>query len=403
GKTCPWPRLKRGTISLNTASEAAISTIKGWVEECFDSHEPCQQIRQKPQLPTRVVEIIDATTIRLREDCHEKGIYTCLSHCWGKKSFIRTTTASLAAHCDTISWDDLPTTFQDTIDITRRLGVRYIWIDSLCIIQQDDLEDWRHEGSKMCDIYSGSYLTIAASRSEDSTGGCYSIADTIQETPQWFTNANNEQYSVNMRLSIQHELETSPLIQRAWFFQERVLSPRVVHFGPDELYWECRVGNTCECSDWRYVEESEYLPTRLGRRFETDKPYPTQSGLWHFVVRQYTRKKLQYETDIFPALQGVAKSLQHYGDYYAGLWRSETLLLDLLWCSWDHSRPAVCRAPSWSWASVTGRVYWYNYPQDFELLAEVVSIQTIPLGSDPFGQLLSGQLELKGPCFTGRI
>ncbi|KAJ8106723.1 hypothetical protein OPT61_g9350 [Boeremia exigua] len=397
---------------MDTASDQAFTALKGWMSKCSDSHEPCRRLLQMSQLPTRIVEIIDSKNVRLRETRREHGLYTCLSHCWGAQPIIRTTTTSLSTHLESIPWTDLPRTFQDAIDITSGLGIRHIWIDSLCIIQ-DDLDDWRHEGSRMCDIYSKSHLTIAASKSEDSTGGCYAASNTVDDKTHWFENSKNEQYNVHVRTCIVHLGEefnflaqgiptVFPLTKRAWVFQERLLSPRVVHFGPTELYWECSTGTVCECSDWNYDDKNKWL----GKRLQDPSGAVTaieQCKIWHSLVEEYTKKDLQYDTDIFPALQGIAKLLQHQVDYFAGVWNTDTILLDLLWHVRSGRRPAVWRAPTWSWASIKGEIGFFDLLDYVDSLASVVDIRTNPLGTDPFGQLLSGHLELKGFLIEGLI
>lgn len=136
GAHCPYPRLLyTNPISHDTASEAALSTLKGWIRHCDESHDSCKSRLQLTKLPTRIVEILSPREIRLRETKDEKSAYTCLSYCWGAQSFIRTTKASLASHKASIPWEALPKTHQDAIDVTSRLGFSYIWIDSLCIVQ----------------------------------------------------------------------------------------------------------------------------------------------------------------------------------------------------------------------------------------------------------------------------
>ncbi|KAK2050895.1 HET-domain-containing protein, partial [Colletotrichum caudatum] len=100
------------------------------------------------------------------------GRYTTLSHCWGPRPVIRTTSRTIDDHLGALPLDGLPPTFRDAVSITRSLGIRYVWIDSLCIVQ-DSEEDWELESARMGAVYASSYLTIAASASPDSTGGCF--------------------------------------------------------------------------------------------------------------------------------------------------------------------------------------------------------------------------------------
>jgi hypothetical protein len=116
--------------------------LKNWIEECRDEHEHCRDSSRASKLPTRVVEILGSETVRLKEVTHEEAPYACLSHCWGESEWwrtraepIKTTAKTLSSHKVSINWSDLPQTFKDAIKVTRQVGLRYIWIDSLCIIQ----------------------------------------------------------------------------------------------------------------------------------------------------------------------------------------------------------------------------------------------------------------------------
>lgn len=122
-------------MSPNTGSSDALDTVKGWIQTCFKSHDSCLRLNRIPPLPTRIVEIMGPESVRLRESENEHGRYVCLSHCWGKAGLIQTKSDSLPAHRSSIPWDQLTKTFRDAVDMTRRLGLRYIWIDSLCIVQ----------------------------------------------------------------------------------------------------------------------------------------------------------------------------------------------------------------------------------------------------------------------------
>lgn len=106
----------------------------------------------------------------------EKESYICLSHCWGDFQPIRTTTTNIEDHKKSIPWQFLPQTFQDAIDLTRFLSIRYLWIDSLCIIQ-DDRDDWAKESAAMASVYGNSYLTISATAAANCSKGLYASSD----------------------------------------------------------------------------------------------------------------------------------------------------------------------------------------------------------------------------------
>ncbi len=134
--TCPWRYIKPTTaISSDTGSDKAFCTLRGWLKDCTASHDACQRYVRPSKLPRRVVEIIGPNDVKLRVDSTELAHYACVSHCWGGDDFIQTTRTNLSAHMKSIPWESLTVTFQHAIDTSYRLGIRYVWIDSLCILQ----------------------------------------------------------------------------------------------------------------------------------------------------------------------------------------------------------------------------------------------------------------------------
>ena len=146
GDDCPIPDaweyfpVSRRT-SLQTDSTLALVAIKGWISGCITTHVFCDT-PEHPYLPIRVVDTgLNNGVVKLVKTNEAKGRYICLSHCWGSSQIITTTRSTFEDRTKGIAWDDLSKTFQDAICLTRTLGFRYIWIDSLCIIQ-DDARDW---------------------------------------------------------------------------------------------------------------------------------------------------------------------------------------------------------------------------------------------------------------------
>jgi hypothetical protein len=227
-----------------------------------------------------------------------------------------------------------------------------------------------------------------------------------------------------------------PLLRRAWVFQERNLSPRVVHFGSNELLWECMAKRTCECAQWNEYRDNGYRLFFQKSFMMWDNIPPGFQGTalssplewkWRRLVEQYSTKELRFETDIFPALQGVAKFLRRDCAYHAGLWDDSSLLPDLLWhvnkrnpeysvsshmfntyhAGQSHhpgTRPSVWRAPTWSWASVKAAIqFGIQFDNPVQAVASVLSIHTIPSGGDSFGEIQAGELKLKGRCIDAKL
>jgi hypothetical protein len=219
---------------------------------------------------------------------------------------------------------------------------------------QDDIEDWREEGRKMACIYSEAHLTLAASANPDSGTELYSAEDpkhfdvrAIELAVHEFSPTDGSPYSIRVSTAnpsrhkcVQREL---PLQQRAWFFQEWLLSPRIVHFTPTMLYWKY---STLEQSEDASPLTRSHM-NGIGRRttltsFTQSPPHAMsalsqlsfQSFVWHELIRSYSKLQLSLSTDIFPALQGVTTRMvaKRQSAYYAGLWE-DTLVVDLLWRS----------------------------------------------------------------------
>lgn len=272
--------------------------------------------------------------------------YAALSHCWGAGSPLKLTTSTLQEYTKGVGvlWGDISPLFRDAIDFSRRLGLRFLWIDSLCIIQ-DALEDWKVEGEKMAQVYNNAYVTLAATASKDNHSTMFTPA-----TPVFTVNASTDDgqpYRLRIRQDVNQVQESNPslfpLLKRGWVFQERLLSPRVIHFGPGEIFWEC-----FECS--RYEFDPRVYSPKLKMRWES-----TNCEIWwRELIKQYTELELTYPNDRLMALAGVMDKMRtiRRDEYIGGIWK-KTLLDDLLWTVVE-PEPATARleiAPSWSWAS----------------------------------------------------
>jgi hypothetical protein len=364
--------------------------------------------------------------VRLVENGTQLGRYIALSHCWGSSQLCVLDCKTISQFKNSIPWSRLPKTFQDAILFSAKLGVNHIWIDALCIVQ-DDPEDWERESARMADIYQNSFLTLAATASSNGTGGCFSSTKTVAPSEHELKGLKPlvDLDRIIVRTKLLHwtwppskaSMELYPLLSRGWAFQERILSPRVLHFCKDELLWECREERICECGSLPvlpetkkqlYVPRNEAAPRRtFGRKtwrrafdkikitmFGRNKTSLKRQGLsrrahglieyqeeasnvtnpekleaaenWHRVVEQYSSLSLTKSTDRLPALSGLAiRSSPILGEYLAGLWK-HSLISDLMWrinkLEHDIVRPTKYVAPSWSWASVTGPVSFWPEP-----------------------------------------
>ena len=248
-----WPHgpLPISNMLCGNGSEEAYIRASDWISYCLENHEDCQ-VREAP-LPTRVLDLdagLPDHAIRLLETDQRNAHYVCLSHCWGKNqacaqpSRRRTTKANLERNKESIPLAYLPKTFRQAIQFTRKLGIQYLWIDSLCIIQ-DSHQDWQHEAALMGSIYENAFITIAATAaSNDDEGFLRGPPSHYRAYQLRCKTTEGTMEDIHVRRHLVHFksdwARDQPLLSRAWCFQERLLSPRVLHFAPDELWWECR-------------------------------------------------------------------------------------------------------------------------------------------------------------------
>ena len=236
---------------------------KKWLSGCIASHAHCRR-SGVPQLPTRVIEVGTThgeTKLRITRR-GERGEYVALSHCWGGSNPATTTSATLGERQAQLSFGPSSKTFRDAVDFARRLGIPYLWIDSLCIIQ-DSKDDWAKEAARMSHVYNSATVTLSAAAGTDSSSGLFPDRDE-RSTKNLFVevpcrgpaskmavayarfrhgNALNTEKSVHSSKPV----EASKLQTRGWVLQEDLLSPRMLHFTKEELSWTCSTFTRCEC------------------------------------------------------------------------------------------------------------------------------------------------------------
>ncbi|KAK4994444.1 hypothetical protein LTR66_005532, partial [Elasticomyces elasticus] len=209
----------------------------------------------------------------------------------------------------------------------------------------------------MAAVYGNSYVTLAATRASDGNGGLFDAtpdAELLVQTP------GTDGFKVHARRMIEHPMRTwlnpnkYPLLTRSWVFQERLLSPRVLHFVNQELMWECKTCMTCECG-WLsgyYQQGFISFKERHSQALQGESEHDLQIA-WRAIVEEYGPLKLTVSSDRLPALSGVARTFQALkpATYLAGLWR-DSLVHDMTWRTLERKTRPEWRAPSWSWASV---------------------------------------------------
>ncbi|PVH77342.1 HET-domain-containing protein, partial [Cadophora sp. DSE1049] len=283
----------------------------------------------------------------------EEVKYIALSHCWGTAQAMTTNRANLEEHGHQIPIDDLPKTFREAAMITVGLDVRFLWIDSLCIVQ-DDLHDWEVESAKMAAVYGLSYLTIAVLHSPDNHGGCFLTrhwqnGEILYERP----------FEPTSTILSNSTPISTPLESRAWALQERLLSRRTLLIYPGELVWECMTTAACECrglqfdapdadGSWYQIQDLKGLI-----RPRKDLTAVEAAGNWLRIISFYSRLRLTRYSDTLPALSGLAAHFSQFidGQYLGGIWSGD-LARSLLWECQEPAESVDRSLPSWSWTAV---------------------------------------------------
>ncbi|KAF5573399.1 heterokaryon incompatibility protein [Fusarium pseudoanthophilum] len=414
-------------LPLNTGSERSWKQSFEWIEGCIKFHGKCNTVAESPLwYPRRLIDLGLGASAHLRlidtGASPPLGRYVTLSYCWGSAATLKLTSETLGAFLTRLPEPELPKTFRDTIEVTTRLGIRYLWIDSLCIVQ-DSAEDWRAESSMMGRVYKNALCNIAASASADCQGGLFFDRDPRMVRPavivsQW-SDCPPSTYQISKLHVWEDGVSDAVLNTRGWVLQERFLAPRIIHFASDQIYWECFELQACEAfprglpSTVRRhgltLPMKELCFSNGGkelRPFWQQPPLPMFDGyrVWKQVVETYTCTHLTKSKDKLVAISALAKEARQAlkDDYLAGLWRRH-LGWELGWQVSEgdgHTRPSDYRCPSWSWASVEGKVYATDYGSDAHLFLKVLEAQITPLGDDDTGEVAGGFVRLQGPMYA---
>ncbi|KAH6632840.1 heterokaryon incompatibility protein-domain-containing protein, partial [Chaetomium tenue] len=290
--------------------------------------------------------------------------YATFSHRWGGTVPFMTTSNTFTARVNGFYLEELPPSFQDAVLVARSLGLRYLWIDLLCIVQ-DDEADWLAQSQQMGKIFANSSMTIAAHSAQDSTQGflgSFLVPNSLRITPDnpagGFTIPTLELSSA----ALLSRFSQSCLNSRAWVMQELCLSPRILHFLENRVLWEC------DHTPLRIDTENPPTWAALllqGRRSQDwEQLGEARSNLWRELISQYSTCQMTKPDDKLIAVAGIAEQLDSLFasslsyDYHCGIFNTD-VVRSILWYSNQAPKPLqkpAKRAPSWSWASVDGRI-----------------------------------------------
>ena len=381
---------------------------------CMKSHAHCRSDTERSKkIPARLIEINitnQIPSLRIIEtsgQLPEKREYMTLSYCWGNSQFLTLQTKDEQQLKNGLTFETLPKVFQDAIHIAGRFQIKYLWIDSLCILQ-DSHNDWISESCKMRDIYRGSFLTIAATGATDPYKGCFRDRNPSLVEPIKFCVSKKtlEYRTIFDRNEMERAIYDSPLSKRAWALQERLLSPRVLHFGENQMIWDCNEMSACEACPGGVQPIVRPFLSSVDECQLTTEHKDFLQNVWSPIVESYSMGGLTKFSDKCFALSGIADEAQSLfgGTYIAGLWR-ENFEAQLLWyihpsrnnvtAAASYKRPTTYVAPSWSWLSVDGPIS-LELREIPHIFLEVINIETAPSNNNPFGTIKSGRIQARG-------
>ena len=406
----------------STGDPAVATLALSWMEQCRKRHQSCRRTSDV-YFPPRLLDLrgqhprlINPDLSLLEED--RDFLYATLSHCWGVDKFLTLTEENLDEFHKSIPTGDLPQNFREAIEVCGRLGLEYLWIDSLCIIQSGEgsNRDWLHHLQEMRHIYGNCYVNIGASRAAAAADGLYTQRAPSSIRPIVVQNRSDAGILPPSSYMLVHAgmpkkyCRDTPLSRRGWVFQERLLSPRVLYFGKDQVYWEC-FESRLQCET--HPAGLPVTPSKADIPFKLSIQSVTRAEMtdyYHSLVNQYSFCQLTYpDTDKFPAFVGVAEHFasQLEDDYVAGfyrhqlpeclMWRTKSLVL----CPPVEST-ATYRCPSWTWAKMDTAVYTYtgNLRRGDQKVPALGTVRDITISlidpHNPYGRLRSAELMLHG-------
>ncbi|KAG8158616.1 hypothetical protein KVR01_011738 [Diaporthe batatas] len=461
-----------------TKSEKSFETARTWLRECLECKGPHTMVKERPdtdnvsrssepsrtpyessssggslqdeisphggieqiaaERPSRLIDLHPESTgpgvLKLVLSLSGSHEYMTLSYCWGEHrnpSWI-TTKENVRRRLESFSTSELPATLSDAVNIADRLGARYLWIDAICIVQ-DDVDEWELEGGRMAGIYRGAVLCIAASSSVSSVDGIYNTRSTshfersrdkIIRIDGTVTTRGTDRSSERVKSTLYFQdrdmqelfkadriinsyINRGPLSERAWALQERLLSSRVLYYTRDQLVWQC---DHCQSLEDRILHNRAYSPDfhyKELRALSSKKFDGDQVGwLWYrAIVSGYSDRKLTYGSDKLIAISALARAvcLDHPDVYLAGLWR-ESLIDGLMWCRVGPGcKSGEYRAPSWSWASQDSKVMfsYSNERGDCDCVVTAFDVQTDE--SNTMGKVSGGFIKLRARAMGGIV
>lgn len=435
-----------------TGSAAAMEIARGWLQRCKDEQDPrhhtCQgtyrRLSNSASLPRRLLYVGDDAKQehpRVVEGVHDQP-YFALSYCWGSTGFFTTTKANLAQNMGGTPLESLPAVMRDAVAVTRALGYQYIWIDALCIIQ-DDEDDWAREAAGMHAIYSKAELTLSSVTSSDCHTGLFTprkhrVPHPLPLDvwrPRRLRKAGKAFMAVPEWMQEEPQLH-GPVHARAWTLQEQMLSTRVLWFGDGMVYWECLAGCSLEANPtlfasiddgsgkyhtWKRELERELRikPVVKGAARSSSNGSEEENSLgeeqrlfqcWQKLLEDFTTRSITKSSDRLPASFAISTTLAGLAgcEHAHGIWLGQRLLQSLCWRVKKQKQglERSSEMPSWFWAGV-GTSILFDLDDSAERGATISPIPCVEIVSldtrvSTLMNRVSGSLTVKGTLFRKR-
>lgn len=389
----------------DTKSSVCLKAITSWLRDCVENHDCCsfELSRIKPKRLLDLEAFSDSQDIRLiLSEEMRSDTYATLSYRWGSTNHVTLNAATYDLMRSRVSICGLPKTIKDAIEVCRGLFMRYLWIDALCIIQGDS-DDKSQEIANMGSIYSGSLFTLSAADSLDSDSGLFRKRGPLYRENCVLVESENIHRVMAPRTNSPGQEGTDPershLAKRGWVMQERLLSPRTIHFTAGDVIWECRERMNQSGATFGKPQSKQWsIPWHFGKKIVLSfcQEWAGQRNkevfrtLWAGLLRLYSRTCLTNTDDRLSALAGIAEiaSTQMNLEASYGLWL-DFFIEELQWYRQDEELVLFPRPnegppnipttetltklreqmPSWSWASTP-------YPIDMEVVVDQTDVRS---------------------------
>jgi hypothetical protein len=413
-------------VSRDNIPETALQFIEENYFCCRTVHSKCPEVTSK--LPKRILDISTDRYRLVEPDEEDKASYATLSYSWGGRSFYKTTIESYERLKCGFEKEDLPIAFQEAALVARFLNIDFIWIDSLCIIQ-DDVDDWEEQAAQMGQIFEFAAITIAASLSSSPYDSLFTKRSAKYEEFQLYHDlkSTNDNVVFRARRKIVFGIhaktgrskDVDRLDTRAWGLQEKLLSSRLVAFTGAEIQWTCQTSKVCECRSKCYIPQPLFLlPVK---EVETKGEYGYAKA-WSNIVEPYSNRDLTFTDDRLPALSGLAKKFWKITGYtyIAGLWK-ESIWYDLVWqhdtvasstqitdaAASQTTAAAGYIGPRFSWVSTASAVNYrfarHAYRGTRVRHMTIVGCDYDTYGRDTYGKAVGARINIRGTTVEAQL